>query len=668
MSTPFLLSGAALLFWGFTAGVPLLGFLMALFLEGSRLSRVRLNLSARDFIRISDLCALLLILVGVTLFLTKPPRTAMLMMFQWLVLPLFILVAFQAFSVRGRVPLGTVLWGARALAGEKEQDWGPSVDLSWPFFALTLFTAMVPDLRHPAVFSTLWALTAWALWASTAAKRKTARAVCAGLLVAAGLLGFVGQKGLHSFQLYLEQVSMQILEHYWQRGQDPYRSLTAIGEMGRIKLSHEIAFRIKPQQDSKDGFLLRESSHNHYRRGLWMGSHPQLTHADSMAADGRWLFGEKGQTAKSLMVSQSFSGKQGLLKLPAGVYTIGGLDSAQLLTNRFGAVLATGVSSRTIYTVEFGTQTFLDSPPDEPDLKVDEIHAPGIFRLAEALNLSGMQPKEAFGALAAYFDDNFRYSLVQEEQTNKDRALQIFLEERRSGHCEYFATAAVLLLRAAGIPARYAVGYMAHEPPGKDGWVAVRKRHAHAWALAWVDGSWVDVDVTPHVWMLYEAQTMTVWNRFHDMLSNAVFAGFLWQNQGGFKKLAPLMIALAAFLTLVLIYRFVRGARMSLVLGSKAGKKPSQKMGAGPASPFFKVEQFFAQKGFVRPVHETHAAWLDRLQKAKAPFYFDDLESIVKLHYRLRYDPQGLPETQRLHFSRKVDEWIASNNKFRQAT
>jgi hypothetical protein len=661
MSTPLLLSGAALLFWGFAAGVPLLGLLMALFLEGSRFSRARLNLSAKDFIRISDLCALLLILVGVLLFFTQPPRTAMLMMFQWLVLPLFILVAFQAFSVRGRVPLGTVLWGARVLAGEKEQDWGPSVDLSWPFLALTLFTAMVPDLRHPAVFSTLWALTAWALWARV--RHKKARAACAGLLVAAGLMGFVGQKGLHSFQLYLEQVSMQLLEHYWQRGQDPYRSLTAIGEMGRIKLSHEIAFRIKPNQSARKDFLLREASHNIYRRGLWMGSHPQLTHADSMTADGRWLLGEKRQTTGSLLVSQPFPGKQGLLKLPSGTHTIGGLDSVHLLINQFGTVLATGVSSRTIYTVEFGPETFLDSPPYEPDLRVDETQAPGVFRLAEALNLSDLSPEDAFGVLAAYFDENFTYSLVQAEQTNKDRALQIFLEERRSGHCEYFATAAVLLLRAAGIPARYAVGYMAHEPPGKDGWLAVRKRHAHAWALAWVDDKWVDVDVTPPMWMLYEAQTMTAWNRFRDMVSDAVFAGFLWQREGGIKKLSPIMIALAVLLTLVLVYRFVRGARVSLVLKERADKKLADKRDSALDSPFFRVEQLLAQKGFVRPGHETPCAWLARLQAANAPFGFDDLAPIVKLHYRLRYDPKGLPEKQRARLSCKVDEWIASNSK-----
>src|SRR5262249_14522877 len=38
-----------------------------------------------------------------------------------------------------------------------------------------------------------------------------------------------------------------------------------------------------------------------------------------------------------------------------------------------------------------------------------------------------------------------------------------FLFERRAGHCEYFATAMVILLRASGIPARYVNGYLGGE-------------------------------------------------------------------------------------------------------------------------------------------------------------------------------------------------------------
>ncbi len=72
-----------------------------------------------------------------------------------------------------------------------------------------------------------------------------------------------------------------------------------------------------------------------------------------------------------------------------------------------------------------------------------------------------------------------------------------FILTKRPGHCQYFASAAVMMLRAAGIPARYVVGYYAHEPDGKQSLI-VRSRDAHAWAEAWIDGTgWITIDATP---------------------------------------------------------------------------------------------------------------------------------------------------------------------------
>jgi hypothetical protein len=69
-------------------------------------------------------------------------------------------------------------------------------------------------------------------------------------------------------------------------------------------------------------------------------------------------------------------------------------------------------------------------------------------------------------------------------------------EDGAAAHCEYFASAAVLLLRSLGIPARYVTGFLAHEAEG--GRTTVRQRDAHAWAEAWLDGAgWVTVEATP---------------------------------------------------------------------------------------------------------------------------------------------------------------------------
>ena len=55
-----------------------------------------------------------------------------------------------------------------------------------------------------------------------------------------------------------------------------------------------------------------------------------------------------------------------------------------------------------------------------------------------------------------------------------------FLNDANTGYCVHYATTAVVLLRACGIPARYVEGYTVNVETGKT--VTVRERNAHAWA------------------------------------------------------------------------------------------------------------------------------------------------------------------------------------------
>lgn len=71
-----------------------------------------------------------------------------------------------------------------------------------------------------------------------------------------------------------------------------------------------------------------------------------------------------------------------------------------------------------------------------------------------------------------------------------------FLNESRRGYCMHYASAATLLLRTMGIPARYVSGFTAVTQPGRQ--VDVPDRAAHAWVEVWVDGfGWYPVEVTP---------------------------------------------------------------------------------------------------------------------------------------------------------------------------
>lgn len=82
---------------------------------------------------------------------------------------------------------------------------------------------------------------------------------------------------------------------------------------------------------------------------------------------------------------------------------------------------------------------------------------------------------------------------------------QWFLEDNKKGSCTHFASAAVLLCRSMGIPARYCEGFVIKaediaEFPETDGYttVSVPDSRAHAWAEVYVDGfGWLSFESTP---------------------------------------------------------------------------------------------------------------------------------------------------------------------------
>lgn len=78
-----------------------------------------------------------------------------------------------------------------------------------------------------------------------------------------------------------------------------------------------------------------------------------------------------------------------------------------------------------------------------------------------------------------------------------EHAADEFLFDTQRGFCEHFAASFVVLMRAAGVPARVVTGYQGGEINPVDGYLVVRQSDAHAWAEVWLAGrGWVRVDPT----------------------------------------------------------------------------------------------------------------------------------------------------------------------------
>jgi transglutaminase-like putative cysteine protease len=101
--------------------------------------------------------------------------------------------------------------------------------------------------------------------------------------------------------------------------------------------------------------------------------------------------------------------------------------------------------------------------------------------------------------IVAYLRDSgeFQYSLDQSRRDPNLDPIEDFIKNRKAGHCQYFATALALMLRAAGIPSRVVTGFKGGVDSPELGVLEVQQRHAHAWVEAHIDGAWVTLDATP---------------------------------------------------------------------------------------------------------------------------------------------------------------------------
>jgi transglutaminase-like putative cysteine protease len=122
---------------------------------------------------------------------------------------------------------------------------------------------------------------------------------------------------------------------------------------------------------------------------------------------------------------------------------------------------------------------------------------PRVTALAQEITREAPTPLEKAARVEAYLRRNYRYTLSLTWDPG-DQPLSAFLFEARSGHCEYFASAMAVLLRAAGVPTRLVNGFLMGEyNPVGDVYI-VRQSDAHSWVEVYLPGAgWTEFDPTP---------------------------------------------------------------------------------------------------------------------------------------------------------------------------
>jgi hypothetical protein len=657
MNTLPLLLAAACALWGAQTGQWLIAAAAAAALEAPRVLPLRWNIEQAHFNRLSDFCSVLIVAVALYLYFTfGNPRALLLLLFQWLPVLLLPLALAQAWSNLPRIDVSAFVWTLRKDPARDRY----TLNLGYPCFAVWVFAASAANASGPGFYAGLVALAAWALWAARPHRFPLA-AWLAPLALAAGA-GYGVQQGLQRAQAWLEEAAIEWLDASGSRA-DPYRSRTDLGHIGELKHDDAIVLRVRTEGGIRLPLLLHRASYNGYFGTTWSARNAPL---EPRLPDGRsrWVLGKGNSPSVRVTVFDHSPRGNPVLSLPRGTVEVRGLEALGLKRNGLGTVQAESPPGFFSYAAWADPAAATDDAPSEDDLRVPKSEQALLARLADDLGLPGLSAESAIAAVEAHFARGFAYSTYRTPATRERPALADFLLRTRAGHCEYFATATALLLRAAGVPARYATGFSAQEYSRLENAYVVRVRHAHAWVKAYVNGAWRDVDTTPAAWASVEENAASSWwSPLADLWSWTRFR--LSQITAGARNEAAttaLWTGVALLLAAWFGWRLYRQRRL-IMIGDRGQR--GEKTGTGAAggdSEFFLVERALARIGLPRGSGETVMEWLARIGPGLPEGMREsELIELASLHYRHRFDPAGLAPADRERLKGSAQRWLALN-------
>jgi transglutaminase-like putative cysteine protease len=640
ISVPPLTIGAALAFWGWQSGNLIVGLIAAAALEAPRLFKVKIDLGVAEHSTIADLCTIGFVLLAVIIGANRGIAHGVLQAFIWLPVVLSPIVLAQLVSAERRIPLSALFRYMRKLKRQNPAVVDPLVDIGAVYVALVLVSAGVANQRGPGyylgvVLGTACLIYAWRTRNPNQRPRQASIAAGAAMIVVAAGAGHVAHVGLAEAQSLLIDWVMD-LNLIRSADPDPYRVRTEIGSLGRLKKYDAIVLRVYAREsDWPRVRLLHRGSYNTYSGRTWIARGATMNAVESEADNETWVLAPE-TPQWSVKMAARFEFGRALLALPAGTTRIESLPANSLNRNAFGAVHAVLGVDWAPYTARVAAGMPLYAPPGREDLAVPPEELPVFERVAGELGLRGLAAAEAMKRVDRYFA-GFRYSTYRERPVPAGTtALADFMTSTRAGHCEYFAAATTLLLRAAGIPARYSTGFAVVEYSAIEGAYIVRTRHSHAWTRAFDGRRWVELDTTPADWLPEETAQAPIWEGLMDL---ARYLGFRWSQRGEFKAGDGWYLVLVV-LAGILAWRVLRGRKV--VRDEKALAKARRRY-PGEDSEFYTVEKSLA----LRNSTETQAAWFRRVTKDWSTNKRDHLLAALRLHQRYRFDPDGLAQPER---------------------
>ncbi len=677
---PRLLLGASLLFWGAITGSPFIGLMAALLVESANWIRSRWDFDDTATSRAWRLSMFLILIAGTLLWLdgdSAARYTALPRLMVWLPLFLLPLQFIQSFGTRDRIALNSFSFFSK-LHRERNRRMGLGDSVIYFNFGNLYFIATITAAslgiyaQEKVFFPGLVLLGGWLVFSRV----KLRPVAFISILTMAGVLGMGGQIGLE--KLYEWANNRASSAGYI--GTDPTVNKTAIGSLGKLKQSPEMLWRLSPLDTQPPPRLLRTASYNLYRGISWKDEPAIPLPADennfSVLPDIGIITGEpqyslrEGNDITKPLPTFSMRGAAmpgSPLPLPGNTSSLKEFDLDAVEINTLGTVRVSPKKSIIGGLVRWKDDAEPDSAPTATeDLRIPEIEREIVEDISNELGLDQLPDAKAkIATIRTWFKSNFtytRYLSISPPLNTRPSPIGIFLTKGKRGHCEYFATAATLLLRASGVPARYCVGFSVQEKDPKRNEYIIRGTHGHAWTRAWDGEHWVDLDATPSGWLAEETSGETSSRWLPDTYQRLKEDFFLWRNRPK-NRLTATFVMWGIGLS---VFAFIAKRLWKSRLVSKDQKQSPYPGTRIRTTPLHDLELRARKILGPRPEGTTYAAWLGMLSAHGIPQ--DQISEAIVLHQQLRFDPAPPPteNEQRLIFLSKQFESLLKRTKRRK--
>lgn len=661
MKTPPFIIGLSLLFWGWQTRLFWVALIMIPIVEGARFIRSKWDFSTSDFNKVTDLCTILLAVTIVSALALKPEK-AIIITVTWLPVILFPLIAVQEYSFKGKIDIKALFIVARrrnkTLSSWPMNPGIQKIDISYLYAGFCLISAGMGNIRNITFYLCIIFIISASLLPLRVKRYSSITWVL--LMSLAAAVGFAGHKGIDRLSLKINDMIMDYYLKY--SSSDPFRRTTGLGDIGELKLSSKILFRVKfPDNDVRDSMLLREASYNKYGHTSWYAVSRFINMKPLPATDKEgtlWQLNPYDKKYESLIFYSRYGKEKTLLKLPLGSFQIKELKAKRLKKNGLGTISAENAPALIKGLVHYNPNLSFDSPAGQYDLHIPRAELETIHQIKSELDLDSKTLDEKLAAVKKYFLTRFSYSLKLSRKKKGTTFLENFLKNSKSGHCEFFATATVLLLRSAGVPARYATGFMVHEYSPMENMHVVRLKDAHAWAMVERDGKWEHFDTTPPSWLTVDSDT-TQNSVLQDLSSWLFFNLSKLRHETGadlFKRYGLwLILPLALFLFFRL--RSDKGIERIRTGPSKDGHNEIIE----PGSCFYQIEKALNQLGYERLAGETYATWFKRLKTDSVlSLDFQTLHHYLKIYEKERFSKIGISKEEKKLLKKDLDAFIES--------